>query len=145
MSVVVTKYDLVSGLSQFPSKTRSTTQKDFEDTVTLLAKKFDITGALEYNLFKWASYSDNIGFDNPHVDNTALKFLKRMVTPGVRQPEALEQVITTSNKFRALLNKISVKKDHLVLMMFLAVFVLILGILISHKADNTATNSSGKN
>ena len=59
---------------------------EFEDREAQVAEVFDIEGALDDNRIRWVSYSDRVNKDNPYIDNTALKFIKRMVMP-MNQPD----------------------------------------------------------
>ncbi|XP_053385777.1 uncharacterized protein LOC123538735 [Mercenaria mercenaria] len=83
--VVITKYDLVD--SGDTVKFRQTEGSSF-DGLTLehfervehdICSKFNIIEAKEHNMFRWVSYCDTTGYDNPYIDNIALKFIQRML------------------------------------------------------------------
>ncbi|XP_053372584.1 uncharacterized protein LOC123561133 [Mercenaria mercenaria] len=98
--VVITKYDLVKDQSKYdsPSSEQTVTMEEFESVENTVAEVFNIKGALNDNRIRWVSYTDMVDTDNPYIDNIALKFIKRMVTPGNQREEVVKPVITQSTK-----------------------------------------------
>ncbi|XP_053372577.1 uncharacterized protein LOC123560126 isoform X2 [Mercenaria mercenaria] len=83
--VVITKYDLVKHDCSSDDENEHVTLEAFEREEKNVADLFNIQGALKDNMIRWVSYTDTVDTDDPKIDNTALKFIKRMVTPGNRQ------------------------------------------------------------
>ena len=72
-----------NGAGDMDQLQRSVTLKDFDKVEARVARLFNVEGALKYNCFRWVSHCDNVGYhSNPHIKNIALKFVKRMVSPG---------------------------------------------------------------
>jgi hypothetical protein len=103
---VISKFDLVLDPcvhNSTGSDEDSMTLEDFAKKENELAPEFNIVGALEDNRFCWASYTDKIQGRNKHIENIALKFLKRMVQPGTPQTDPtdrLEPVVDTWKTFQ---------------------------------------------
>ncbi|XP_053372591.1 uncharacterized protein LOC123560125 [Mercenaria mercenaria] len=98
--VVITKYDLVKHNSSSDMEDEHVTLEAFESVEKKVAEVFNIQGALKDNMIRWVSYSDRVDTDNPKIDNTALKFIKRMVMPRNRQAGVAKPVITRFTKMK---------------------------------------------
>lgn len=93
--LLITKYDLVRDPSkqlhinhgEKKEQSEKISLEEFEKNENEIAPFFNIVGALEKNRIRWVSFTDAIEEDNPHIDNIALKFVKRMVEPDSRGGE----------------------------------------------------------
>ncbi|XP_053372582.1 uncharacterized protein LOC123560159 [Mercenaria mercenaria] len=114
--VLITKYDLVnksSDLSLDGNGTENSISADqFEKAETEIAEAFCNVGAIGYNTLRWVSFTDNVGFSESQIRNRALKFLKKMIEPGVpKMPEPTffdrleEYVYQTLHKLRRAINR----------------------------------------
>lgn len=95
--VVFTKYDLVQDQCKFECDSMVNgmiSMGEFEAVENSVAQLLNIQGALEYNRIRWASYTDREKFDNPYIDNIALKFLKCMLQPGAPKAEVVKPALT---------------------------------------------------
>lgn len=94
--LLITKYDLVRDSNQRISATTdedSMTMEEFLEVEDKIAPEFNIVGALEANRIRWASFTDRIWSENVHIENIALKFIKRMVEPGTPASIHSERVV----------------------------------------------------
>ena len=83
--------------------------KKFEKTV---AENLSLEGSMNRNSIRWVSYVDEHSDNNPHIENIALKFVKKMMEPNrtaARNPNGWRHAV---NAFQAEM-KIWAKKKYL--------------------------------
>ncbi|WAR30814.1 hypothetical protein MAR_033390 [Mya arenaria] len=80
--VVITKYDLVHDQKLYEAQTtgeKIVTEEVFKKFEAKVANHFSMEGSMESNCFRWVSYVDGHGSDNPYIDNIALRFIEKMM------------------------------------------------------------------
>lgn len=133
--VVITKYDLVSDQTQFQNNSdprrETISMEDFQKLENTIAKQFSIKGSQDHNMIRWVSYADRVSFDNPYIDNIALKFIKRMLQPGNKPAESTPIPVITQEKIMKMKAKKMWKECNLsVTHVILAVLMICVAILM---------------
>lgn len=82
--VLLTKYDLVEEQKIFKRQENDAnilfSRKSYEDIEKDVIREANIVGTKEHNMLRWVSYVDGSEYDNPHIDNIALSFIKHMLS-----------------------------------------------------------------
>ncbi|XP_053372599.1 uncharacterized protein LOC123561142 [Mercenaria mercenaria] len=135
----MTKYDLVKQHDQYDSADNETiSAENYKDVVKDIAAAFSIEGSLKDNMTQWTSYTDKTSSesDNPLIDNTALKLMRRIVAPSCPRTEETKAVVTTVTKmnlmFKKWLRKQNFTFTQLLLMTVLLFLAIIMFVLIKY-------------
>lgn len=109
---LITKFDIVTKDNTFHKQDSKSVPDSSDDNETSeqvsmnvflqkekeIAIEFNLQGTLNSSRFRWASYTDSTSVDDPNIDNTALKFVKRMLMPK-RLTQHLGQDLLTNKEW----------------------------------------------
>ncbi|XP_053372568.1 uncharacterized protein LOC123561138 [Mercenaria mercenaria] len=102
--VLVTKCDLVEDSKDINLRRKVQEQtinmEELEKVEADLARQFNFEGVPEFNTLRWVSLTQNVGLDNPLVENIALQFLKQMVVPSVPRVQHFATVMDRKRRIQ---------------------------------------------
>ncbi|KAH3832141.1 hypothetical protein DPMN_105418 [Dreissena polymorpha] len=90
-----------------------------------VAKEFRIGGAMEHSSIRWQSYVDGRCLDDPHIDNTAFKFVKQMIQPRRRKHQVESHKIPVLTTQRMLLIELRNMNVELKRVVFIGILVVL--------------------
>ncbi|XP_045208350.2 uncharacterized protein LOC123560161 [Mercenaria mercenaria] len=143
--VLITKYDLVKDSKDInlygKDQDKSISLTDLEKVETALAQELNFEGALESNRIRWVSLTDNTGLDNPYVENIALRFLKKMIEPGVPDVQYTEPILNMRKKIKLKMKRWGNELKELFLLLLFAAFMVALLAFCYYLLNETAVQS----
>lgn len=82
--VLVTKYDLAEEQTVFKRQANDNNRlfplESYEEVEKDVIREANIVGTKEHNMLRWVSYVDGSEYDNPLIDNIALKFIRHILS-----------------------------------------------------------------